>query len=184
MHRSAARFRSKSFFPTSISSQSADVVPNCCSDCFLSASRKSVCIAMRPICSFARTSPAANVSSSSRWRGFAFSKPKVLRGSSFPSGQFRSSSFPPRPVRRALARVLSEPYTFEASTNAVIVLICSRIPVGEVPADSAIDRVRSTSLKEKSGSLPDTSILKDSFPDKPVPPPAETLPFSSFSPVS
>jgi hypothetical protein len=109
---------------------------------------------------------------------------KGIERQCFPSGQFRSSSFPPRPVRRALARVLSEPYTFEASTNAVIVLICSRIPVGEVPADSAIDRVRSISLKEKSGSLPDTSILKDSFPDKPVPPSVETLLFGSVSPVS
>ena len=44
----------------------------------------------------------------------------------------------------------SDPYTLEASTNAVIPFNCSRTEV--MPSQKAVDRVNSINLEQASGS--------------------------------
>jgi len=75
----------------------------------------SVCMAVSPTCSFARTSPARNSEGSGPP---AFGNPLTLNGSRFP-GLVLSRPVPSS-VRSSRARGSSDPYTFEASMNAVI----------------------------------------------------------------
>ena len=60
-------------------------------------------------------------------------------------------SFQSNPYLRLVAVSSSDPYTLEASTNAVIPFICSRTEV--MPSQKAVDRVSSINLAQASGSV-------------------------------